>query len=107
MKGSAFRKKTKASKAKRILDLSSEESDSDVEMELASEFDCESSDEGDVADVPEVLPTALLPEVCAVHDYVVVKFNGEKFQGAIVSKDHQGAMVKCMAKGNKCWRWSE
>ncbi|KAL3268552.1 hypothetical protein HHI36_007660 [Cryptolaemus montrouzieri] len=40
-----------------------------------------------------------------VGDHVLIIWNNEIYPGKILSLSDDGALVRCMKKGSKCWKW--
>lgn len=40
-----------------------------------------------------------------VGDHVLITWNNEIYPGKIISLSDDGALVRCMKKGSKCWKW--
>lgn len=40
-----------------------------------------------------------------VGDHVLITWNNEVYPGKILSLSDDGALVRCMKKGSKCWKW--
>lgn len=109
---------TKVSKKKNKKRRNSSSDEDDVEMVLESDGQSET-----FSDLEEILqeeagisvhrpndeetPVELKSEDFAVDNFVVVKYNGQKYPGKIVSLSEEGPTVECMEKGLKFWRWPE
>ncbi|CAH2093998.1 unnamed protein product [Euphydryas editha] len=55
--------------------------------------------------ISKITPSEKIAYGHKVGDQVLITWNNEVYPGKILSLSDDGALVRCMKKGSKCWKW--
>ncbi|KAG8278947.1 hypothetical protein J6590_007955 [Homalodisca vitripennis] len=104
-KGKSKGKALKRKNQKKYLNLSSTDDESDYSLISSGHSDMVFSSEDEEQIETVVGPEEVIQTCLQVGNFVAVEWNGLRFPGIVVQVSEEGAVVECMERTRKFWKW--